>query len=213
MKYLPCKLFPKITFTLTELLVVMAVLAILLTILIPSLKSSMNKARGLACANKLGAVTKLNFWFADDNNGCLVNSRRYTQQFVNRGYIEAKGIGENDPYQRSFSCTNRREVYEEAPAWGYSCGISEMNWTKWVPGPLLHSINLPSETFMFVELYRFRDFPEGVGYYYANWEYFPYYGHAMAGVQSYCDGHVTMHPISLMLNYWSNWSIKPWNIR
>ena len=215
--------FRKATFTLTELLVVMAVFAILLSILMPTIRNSIDKARGLVCTKKLGSVAQANLSFAEDNNGCLVNFQFYPQQLLGRYVGKFVTTGGNsiqfDPgYAIFFGCPNRPDnISNETPAWGNSEKISPMTWGSIKPGAKLSSISLPAETFVFVELYRIINNPESTGFYYAGVSIsnscFPYYGHAMAGVQAYCDGHVTIHPISLMLNYWRNPNMRPWILR
>ena len=213
--------FRKATFTLTELMVVLAVFAILLSILMPTIRNSIDKARGLVCAKKLGSVAQANLSFAEDNNGCLVNFEFYPRQLLGQyvgKFIGTDGIGYDPGYSIFFGCPNRPDnFWSQHPAWGNSEKISLMNWALPSPRPRganLSSISLPAETFVFVELYNNITDPQSDGFYYAQLSaYLPYYGHAMAGVQAYCDGHVTMHPISLMLNYWNNPNMRPWILR
>ena len=203
--------FAKVYFTLTELLIVMAVLAILISLVIPALKEGLGKARGMACAQKLKSVTQANLTFAEDNNGRLVDFLYPHQTLHNKGYL-----GTSAPFATHFGCPNRLEgVSNESPAWGYSNQISPFNWGNRT-GAALSSIIRPEETFMFVEIYIKEDQPEGNGSYHLEPKWFPYYGHEMAGAQSYCDGHVTLLPLSLMRAYWypkDNWDKrKPWSL-
>lgn len=58
-------------FTLIELLVVVAIIALLISILLPSLAKAKKQARGVICANNLREQHKAAFYYATDNKGYI----------------------------------------------------------------------------------------------------------------------------------------------
>ncbi len=58
-------------FTLIELLVVVAIIALLISILLPSLNKSRAQARTSLCASRMSQLTKALFMYGDDNNELL----------------------------------------------------------------------------------------------------------------------------------------------
>lgn len=59
-------------FTLIELLLVMAIIAILTSILLPALNKAREMGKSIACTGNLGQIQKCMLLYADDNNGCLM---------------------------------------------------------------------------------------------------------------------------------------------
>lgn len=59
------------SFTLIELLVVVAIIALLISILLPSLSKAKKQARGVICANNLREQNKSAFYYAADNKGYI----------------------------------------------------------------------------------------------------------------------------------------------
>lgn len=59
-------------FTLIELLVVVAIIALLISILLPGLREARNQARRVACASQLRQLGIAHTTYANDNNGVLI---------------------------------------------------------------------------------------------------------------------------------------------
>ena len=76
-------LTPRKAFTLVELMVVVAIIALLISILLPSLAKAREQAYQVKCASNLSSIWKGIFYYAenkDDGNGYLVQlSNQYAE--------------------------------------------------------------------------------------------------------------------------------------
>lgn len=61
----------KKSFTLVELLIVIAIIAILASMILPALKSALDKARAISCTSNHKQLGTTTFLYADDNNGYM----------------------------------------------------------------------------------------------------------------------------------------------
>ena len=65
-------------FTLIELLVVVAIIALLVSILLPSLKKARDQAKSAACAAQLGQLTRSENTYEAQHNGWIPGSKYTT---------------------------------------------------------------------------------------------------------------------------------------
>ncbi len=88
--------FPPRAFTLLELLVVVAILAILAGLLLPALTGAKLRAQGAVCINNQRQLLLAGQFYADDNHGWLVPNYPYTSWLP---APSPEGLG---PHQRWF---------------------------------------------------------------------------------------------------------------
>ncbi len=140
----------KKAFTLVELLVVIAVIALLLSILIPALRSARDQAMRASCSNNIYQQLIGLTIFADEHNGRLqeqeggfwlwdVSRQNVNIQLKNMGIDVSKYEG-SIPVQPIFYCPAnpmQRKYMEEA--WNYSgyrvCGYVFLWWGPWSGDP------------------------------------------------------------------------------
>lgn len=76
---------PMKAFTLIELLVVVAIIAVLISILLPAIQTARESARGIDCVSRLHEVGKATHMYVQDNEGLLPGYGKYTSS----GYMWA----------------------------------------------------------------------------------------------------------------------------
>lgn len=190
-------------FTLTELLIVLAVFFILLSLLSPALKNSIESARGIVCSKKLSVLPQLNFAYADDHNGSLATQQYWTNMLLEQA-------GESTPfvattYEKYYGCPSGGRDYPpdyNRSAWAYSWVMAA--WPNH-PSKKLTDLKLPSEILMFIENKDSAIFNPHA------WKSQPYSPHANFGYQAYCDGHISKLTQEEMLFYCKNYPNNiPW---
>ena len=92
-------------FTIIELLIVVAVIAILVSILLPSLKNARYKAKLAVCQSNLSQIVRANLQYATNNNGLYPHREAAQSTHFGTPYtIAYPSKGEDDRhYLRQFS--------------------------------------------------------------------------------------------------------------
>ena len=84
-----------IRFTLIELLIVIAILAILASMLLPALNKAREKARGIQCASNLKQSFQMLQFYADDNHGYIPKYAEGTYTWSNPSTVTARTYFQN----------------------------------------------------------------------------------------------------------------------
>jgi len=111
-------------FTLVELLVVLAILSLLVTILLPSLRAAKETARAVCCKTQLRELCLAARYYADDHNGVLptcANLRR-PDEFVEDYLVSHKLLACPSATLR-FTSASQRRTYQRR-GWYLTYGIN-----------------------------------------------------------------------------------------
>ena len=79
-------------FSLVELLVVIAVIAILAGMLLPALNAAKSKAQSITCINNLGQVMKAQMNYASDYGDCMVSHLIFGSTWVPYSVVLGKYV-------------------------------------------------------------------------------------------------------------------------
>ncbi|MEM9916425.1 MAG: prepilin-type N-terminal cleavage/methylation domain-containing protein [Planctomycetota bacterium] len=102
-------------FTLVELLVVIGIIALLISILLPSLQSARRSAKSVKCASNLRSLLQGFNLYASENDGAIAGAPVNTSRFIWRNPIPDTGIGGSlDP---AFNNANTPEIITNFDWW------------------------------------------------------------------------------------------------
>ena len=109
-------------FTLVELLVVISIIALLMSILMPSLQKAREQAKGLICATQLKDIGLMLEVYALENNDCMVPNGYYGGGRWWDKLIECYGRKDKYTYEM-FMCPNEKRKVDNGAARLYSYNI------------------------------------------------------------------------------------------
>ena len=163
-------------FTLIEVLVVIAIIAVLAALLLPTLANAKTKAQGIGCANNIKQLSLAWSMYADENEDLLVNNHgiqetlRTQQNWVNNveDWLNSDGNtnlasltgGKLAPFLAAstavFKCPSDKSVAENGPR----MRSMSMNSMVGAPGELTNRFNP-----QLVQFFRLADIPQPVNIY------------------------------------------------
>lgn len=212
-------------FTLMELLVVMAVIAILAALLLPALNRTRAKAKQTSCLNNLKQINLATRMYADDHQEAIVLPLGVVGKRTNfqlyKEYVKSYAgyTGQPSPSEKLFACPADKFYYTMGRGAGryHNLGFCEESFTDYtsyafnggnrdstnfpgMAGKHLASVKSPSRTLLILEAAAMTPFSwhtpqKAVGNY-----RFP----DSMNMVSYVDGHVSYTKI-----YW-NTTTAPW---
>lgn len=144
-------------FTLVEMLVVMAIIAILAGILMPVFVQAREKARAISCVSNLKQLAMAELMYAEDNNGCLSPIYATGQNWQRTGYWphilypyvrnKAVYICPTSKYEKWHDWYQRPpDVEDVVSSYGLNCTVFNL-----FPLPKVGSIKRPSDCFMMAD--------------------------------------------------------------
>jgi prepilin-type processing-associated H-X9-DG protein/prepilin-type N-terminal cleavage/methylation domain-containing protein len=172
----------KYRFTLIELLIVIAIIAILASMLLPALRNARASAKRIQCASNLKSMGAGFQIYTDDNNGFLVDinsvtgSNHYWYQKIGEIiYPNIDGIADTASGSYIFRCPDKKTEngYLEYISYGMNCwqpnrifGTSDP--TNQYPYKVSR-VKTPSQTMLCMDSFgRDRVFPDSMGASYAE---------------------------------------------
>lgn len=125
-------------FSLVELLVVIAVIAILAGMLLPALNAAKSKAQSITCINNLGQVMKAQMNYASDYGDCMVSHLIFGSTWIPYSVVLGKYVPTDPPLDRTvylspklLQCPSNPENRPPASSWGWHdvYGFLYVSWT------------------------------------------------------------------------------------
>jgi len=184
-------------FTLIELLIVIAIIAILAALLLPSLNQARGRAKTLSCMNSVKTLINADLLYAGDNNDrCVpyavpdssVTDTHQKRWYANSTFLDTARISRSWSYNWSNSFLCPEAKYKRGASYSYAYyiyGMSAFNGDKVTPTSDVYStyfrlnkINNPSSKLAFADItYNGR-----INYWCTNPSYYWQYGDATESV-------------------------------
>lgn len=181
-------------FTLVELLVVIGIIALLISILLPSLGRARDQAKITQCLSNMRELTKAWMLYADNHKGVVPPAMTGPNQWVDNGdTIAAIETGVLYPYIKNlgvYKCDadnlDRYRSYSMNDFWNGS-------WGAYQHVKKITQVRHTTEVFVFIEETDFRSYNQGsfVIDPYPSWRWvdYPAQWHKRGTTFSFADGH------------------------
>ena len=211
----------KRNFTLVELLVVIAVIAILASMILPALRSALDKARAIQCTNNHKQLSTSTLLYVDDNKGYLpLNDVYYTSTAKNvkshtilwsyithnpitsdYGYLKkVTADGKYEPKLSMFSCPSVTEPFKHESEMKHIGMNSFMIGSAYKTNLFISRCRWPSERMLYSDYYYHQGWSiavanqssEGATY---NAGYMTYLHPGLTATVTHLDGHVKLYTL------------------
>ncbi|HEX8911237.1 MAG TPA: type II secretion system protein [Humisphaera sp.] len=185
-------------FTLVELLVVIGIIALLMSILLPTLARVKEQANGIKCMANARELTKAWLMYADNHKGVVARSMTGPNEWVDNGDTEAAVTGGTlFPYAQSpgvYHCPadnlQRYRSFSLNDYWGGA-------WSAYQHVQKLSQVRKTTEVFVFIEEWDRRGFNQGSfvidAYPSYRWVDYPAVFHGTGTTFTFADGHAEIY--------------------
>jgi prepilin-type N-terminal cleavage/methylation domain-containing protein/prepilin-type processing-associated H-X9-DG protein len=144
-----------IRFTLIELLIVIAIIAILGALLLPALSRARKTAKSIACASNLKQIGLIFTNYVDDSNGFMINYLAGSRPWTRYDYGELFKNGHvNDANEGLFICPADDNPYTSGMpcSYGLNIGVARESTTpEGISVRCVRRHKRPSETFLLID--------------------------------------------------------------
>ena len=216
-------------FTLIELLIVIAIIAILAALLLPALNAARSKGRQIQCISNLSQLAKGALSYSDDANGYVWASWNYPWQDRVLPYIMANPPASWYKYEGGI-CTANNKLYL-CPAqklettrdfvWNHNYGANGNNWSPYTTSPdgkqkpnyRISRIKRPTERIFLGDFIRDSGADPNTNQSYqmlSTPNLGPYHGEGQTSNIAYVDGHVVNRRRSEILTRQISYSRYHW---
>lgn len=210
----------KRNFTLVELLVVIAVIAILASMILPALRSALDKARAIQCTNNHKQLSTSTLLYVDDNKGYLpLNDVKYTETAKNvktptilwsyishqpvtsdYGYLKKVTTdGKYEPKLSMFSCPSVTEPFKHESEMRH-IGVNQFMVSKnYKVNLFISNCRWPSERMLYSDYYCNAGWSVTVANEFAGASayttagYMTYLHQGLTATVTHLDGHVKLY--------------------
>lgn len=189
-------------FTLIELLVVISIIAILISILLPSLSSAREAARKIECMTHVRALTMTNYTYAQDYKNYWVNYQISGGASWGTQFSTYLGSGDLLISDKSWSqswhyCPSQQTnangynttqnypdylAYNQYFGWHHGTHPADYTWVR------VNQVVTPGKTTMFADGYARNSYGQS-NYYYRHFYFIQQDKHRGAANYSFADGH------------------------
>ncbi len=136
-------------FTLIELLIVIAIIAILAAMLLPALNKARERGKAVTCMNQMRQTGQYFIFYTDENNACMFTSVAYTYAWAQWWSLKVESPKYTRAIEKILQCPSRDQnivfnIYGNGYDYGISSSILQFNSSSGWVWPRIHKILKPS---------------------------------------------------------------------